>query len=72
MSTYRKGFVLHMWTGLFPINRHGQPVVFSTLERAQRALSRYPSWGRSAVTIYRVQTRPGANGHRDYILGDPA
>lgn len=72
MSAYRKGYVLHMWTGCFPINRYGQPVIFSTLKSAQRALARYPHCGRPAVTIYHVRTRPGSDGKRDYILGDIA
>lgn len=70
MSAYRKGYVLHMWTGLFPINeRNGRPVIFSTLKGAKRHLALYPRWGRPAITIYKVRTRPGSNGLPDYILG---
>lgn len=72
MTAYRKGFVLHMWTGLFENERTGRPVVFSTLKSARKALARYPSWGRSAVAIYRVRVRPGSNGRPDYICsGSP-
>lgn len=72
VSSHRKGYVLHMWTGLFPINANGQPVIFSTLKSTKKALVRYPHWGRPAVTIYEVRTRPGSNGRPDYILGDIA
>lgn len=72
MSSYRRGFVLHMWTGLFPINRYGQPVIFRTVATASRALARFPAWGHSAVQIRRVRTRPGSNGKRDYIIGGEA
>lgn len=72
MSAYRKGYVLHMWTGLFENERTGRPIIFSTLKSARRALARYPAWGHSAVTIYKVRTRPGSNGLPDYILGEPA
>ena len=68
MSNYRKGFVLHMWTGCFPINRWGQPVIYRTRELAERVLARFPSWGHAAVDILPCRTRPGSNGKRDYIL----
>lgn len=69
MKRYRRGFVLFMWTGLFPLNQNGHPVVFASVASAQRCLERYPSWGHDAVQIRRVQTRPGSNGRPDYILG---
>lgn len=71
MSAYRKGYVLHMWTGLFENERTGRPIVFSSAESARKALARYPAWGRDAVTIRRVRTRPGSNGLPDYIVGEP-
>lgn len=69
MTAYRKGFVLHLWTGLFENERTGRPVVFSSVKSARRALALCPSWGRPAVAIYRVRVRPGANGRPDYIVG---
>ena len=68
MSHYRKGFVLVKWTGPFPINASGQPVIFSTEANARKALERFPSWGHAAVSIRAVRTRPGSNGKRDYIV----
>lgn len=69
MAHHRKGYVLHMWTGLFPLNRFDRPVLFSTLASARRTLARYPDWGRFAVVIRRCTVRPGSNGKPDYILG---
>lgn len=68
MSDIRRGFVLHMWTGLFPINRSGQPRLFKSARMAAKYLARYPSWGHEAVTIYEATVRPGANGKPDYFL----
>ncbi len=71
MTAYRRGYVLFMWTGCFPINRYGQPTIYSTEALARKALQRFPAWGHDSVTIYHVRTRPGSNGKRDYIVGDP-
>jgi len=68
VSAYRKGFVLVMWTGPFPINASGHPVIFSTIASARKALERYPAWGHAAVSIRKVRTRPGSNGRKDYII----
>ena len=68
MSAYRKGFVLVMWTGPFPINASGQPTIYSTEASARKALARFPSWGHAAVSIRKVRTRPGSNGKKDYII----
>lgn len=72
MSSYRRGFVLFMWTGPFPINRYGRPTLYSTVECARKALQRYPAWGHHAVTIRHAFTRMGSNGKRDYVIGRPA
>lgn len=68
-KSYRRGFVLVMWTGCFPINRSGQPTIFRSRASALRTLVRYPSWGRQAVEIRHVHTRPGSNGLPDYFIG---
>lgn len=66
----RRGFVLEMWTGLFENPHTGRPILFRSVETARRALSRYPSWGRSAVSIRECSVRArGANGLPDYIVG---
>jgi hypothetical protein len=70
VSAYRKGYVLHMWTRLFENERTGRPIVFSSVKSAQRALARYPAWGRDAVAVYEVRVRPGSNGRPDFILGE--
>ncbi len=66
----REGFVLGMWTGLFPLDEEGRPVLFPTARRALAELKKYPAWGRTAVTVYRCTVRPNGQGGRpDYILG---
>lgn len=59
-----------MWTGLFPHNRFGQPVVYGSIASARKALARFPSWGHAAVEIRTCKTRMGSNGRRDYFIGD--
>jgi hypothetical protein len=66
----KRGFILNMWTGLFPEGRDGCPQVFRTKRAALAHAARCPSWGRSAVSVYRCTVRPGSNGKPDYILGD--
>lgn len=66
----RKGFVLGMWTGLFPDGPDGWPRVFRSVRAALAYVSRCPSWGRTAVSVYACTVRPGSNGKPDYILGD--
>ena len=66
----RKGYVLAMWTGLFPLNGYGRPVLFRSVKTALRHVSRCPSWGRASVDVYECKVRPGSNGLPDYILGD--
>lgn len=69
MTAYRKGYVLLMWTGFIENERTGRPVLFSSVNSAQRALARLPAWGRDSVSIYRARTRPGTNGKPDFIIG---
>lgn len=68
----RRGFVLSMWTGLFPINRYGQPTLFRTVASARKHLSRYPGYGHCAVRILFCVVRRGSNGKRDFFIGKKA
>ena len=66
----RHGYVLGMWTGLFPLDDYNRPVLFRTVRRALAHLRSCPAWGRTAVTVYRCTVRPNGQGGRpDYILG---
>ena len=66
----RSGFVLGMWTGLFPLDENDRPVLFRTAAGALAHLRSCPAWGRTAVTVYRCTVRPNGQGGRpDYILG---
>ena len=65
----RRGFVLSMWTGLFPLDDDDLPVIFLSKEEALGHLAAYPSWGRDAVTVYACTVRSnGSGGRPDYIL----
>ena len=66
----RHGYVLGMWTGLFPLDDCDRPVLFRTVRRALAHLKTCPVWGRTAVMVYRCTVRPNGQGGRpDYILG---
>jgi len=71
----RFGYVLAMWTGLFPRDDNDLPTLFPTIASALAYVSRCPSWGRHAVTVYECTVRHGVsaygNTRPDYILGDP-
>ena len=65
----KRGFVLAMWTGLFPEDR-GLPRLFKSKRAALAYVARCPLWGREAVSVRRCTVKPGSNGKLDYILGD--